>query len=809
MKKIISILAICLLSLSGFAQLVANESELNAAINAAIPGTKIILEDGVWNDVFISVNKNGTAAEPITITAQNPGYVFMTGNSRCYMKGSYLTVSGLVFQNPSNLVVSGTNIEPIFELNGCDYCKVINNKIDSYNGTESQKTFKFKWVYLVDGQHNEIAYNSFVGKYGIGSIINDNRSLANADYIKIHHNYFADRTPINGLNDDNDQDAIRIGTSTTSLSNSFSEVYENYFYNYFGEIEVISNKSGGNKYYNNTFRDYGGCLTLRHGNNCEVFGNYFFAENNAFTGGVRVIGEGHKVYNNYIEGTNFRKPNGSSSTLTGGINVMNGEANSPLNGYYQVKNAQVINNTFVNCDYALRIGTDNGGDNTLAPNNLIVANNIMYNSSIDAYETVTNPTGSSISEGNLTNLAVSDLSDDGNFHRLTNGSSAIDAGLGNYAFLTQDILDGSRDANPDSGAEEFNANGIKLPYVNSDVGVKIGFGAIQTPTLVASPSILDFDVCGSSITFQINTNVSWTITENLAWLDLDITSGTGPTTITATNTKNETGVERSGTFSINEVAGGNNLTETVSVIQSNTIISSEIEIVRTSSLGMELKPEISELNAYDDNLTTYWTGDPDAEPEVSITFDLDSVHVLTEMGIHFWKADERTTSFSLAVSENEAGPYKTVVNNEASASSGVTVDTEQRFSLDDALGRYVKFIGIGNSSTSNWTSIANVNIYGYKNCLKADTTVTPPNPNPNPGAFPNLRIFPVPVTNGVLTIESPQALQSIEIYNSLGQRMMLLNGGGKYTEQINVRSLAAGSYILKLENIETLKFSIQ
>ncbi len=91
---------------------------------------------------------------------------------------------------------------------------------------------KFKWV-LADGQYNEIAYNSFIGKYGVGSIINDNRNSREPDYLKIHHNYFADRTPINGVNDDNDQDAIRIGNSSASLDDSFSKVYANYFYNLF------------------------------------------------------------------------------------------------------------------------------------------------------------------------------------------------------------------------------------------------------------------------------------------------------------------------------------------------------------------------------------------------------------------------------------------------------------------------------------------------------------------------------------------------------------------------------------------------
>ena len=177
-----------------------------------------------------------------------------------------------------------------------------------------------------------------MGKNGVGSIINDNHNNSTPDYSKIHHNYFADRVPVdNDVNGLNDQDAIRIGTSTTSLSDSFTEIYDNLFNNWAGEVEIISNKSGSNKYYNNTFRDYQGTLTLRHGNNAEVFGNYFFGNENTFSGGVRIIGEDHKVYNNYFEGLRYRKPNGSGSNTTGALNVMNGIENSALNQYYQVK----------------------------------------------------------------------------------------------------------------------------------------------------------------------------------------------------------------------------------------------------------------------------------------------------------------------------------------------------------------------------------------------------------------------------------------------------------------------------------------
>ncbi|WP_438973716.1 chondroitinase-B domain-containing protein [Polaribacter sp.] len=497
-KKFFSIIFLFLFwSISINAQLVSTNAELETAISNATAGSEIILKDGSYNNVFVNINKNGTNSSPIVVKAQNPGSVFLTGNSRVYMRGTYITVSGFIFQNPSNLIENGNTIEPVFELNQCDNCTVTNNKIDAYNGTDAQKTLKFKWVYIIDGQYIEISHNSFIGKYGVGSIINDNRSNSNEDYLKIHHNYFADRVPVdNDINGLNDQDAIRIGTSTTSLSDSYSEVYDNYFYNWSGEVEIISNKSGKNKYYNNTFRDYQGTLTLRHGNGCEVFNNYFFADNNSFTGGIRIIGEDHKVYNNYIEGINSFKPTGSSSNVTGGINVMNGVTNPALNQYYQVKNAQIVNNTFVNCDYAIRIGTSLGG--TEEPVNLMVANNIMYNTSINAYQINTIPSGNFVSEGNLTNLSNSDMVDDGNFHRIKAVSAPIDASIGAYSFVTEDVLGGTRDAIVDAGAEEFGANGSKLPYIADDVGVKIGF--LSSPSL----SLEDINLVDNQVQYYPN-----------------------------------------------------------------------------------------------------------------------------------------------------------------------------------------------------------------------------------------------------------------------------------------------------------------
>lgn len=493
------------------AQVVTNQMELNIAIRNANAGTTITLANGSWNNLQLVINKEGTATKPITIQAETPNQVFIEGNSNVELGGNYIIFKGFVFQNASNLVASDDRITSLISLrahgNNCNNCTVTNIKIDHYNGTDVQKTAIFKWI-LVYGSFNEISYSSFIGKNGRGSIINDNRSDNLEDYHKIHHNYFASRKAVGVVNNLNDQDAIRIGTSTTSMSDSFTEVYDNFFYDWEGEVEIISNKSGKNKYYNNTFKNYSGTLTLRHGNGCEVFDNFFLADNRIFSGGIRVIGENHKIYNNYIESINALKPNGSRTKTTGAINITNGRPNSELNGYFQVKNLIAVNNTFVNCDYGIRIGTQVNATLTLAPDNITLSNNLMLNTSRNAFEFITNPTASKY-EGNITQNGSWDLINGINknktvtsnllaagtdFYRITSKSSAIDASVGSYPFLGKDLLGGNRIAAVDAGAEEFGANGIKTPYKISDVGRKIGFLANTNSLNVAQQTLKDIGV---------------------------------------------------------------------------------------------------------------------------------------------------------------------------------------------------------------------------------------------------------------------------------------------------------------------------
>ncbi|GAA0718700.1 hypothetical protein GCM10009430_17160 [Aquimarina litoralis] len=803
-----------------FAQTVSNNSELQSAITNASAGSTITLANGTWSNVVININKNGTETNPVTIKAQTPGSVFFEGNSRVSMGGSYVVFEGVVFQNPSNLSTSGSTIEPIIEFrdssnNECDHCTVTNIKVDSYNGTTSQETLTFKWI-VVYGQYNEISFSSFIGKHGIGSIINDNRNatsteFAEPDFTKIHHNYFADRTPIREVNQDNDQDAIRIGNSSTSLHPSNTEVYDNLFYNWSGEVEIISNKSGENKYYNNTFRDYQGTLTLRHGDNCEVYNNFFFAQNNLFSGGIRVIGEGHRVYNNYIDGVNSEKPDGSNTSTAGAINVSNGRPNTALNGYYQVIDATIVNNTFVNCDYGFRIGTNVGGNLSLAPENLIIANNIMINTAESAVDEQTAPTGTSVYQGNITQNGSWDLSTGTNsnqvvtsgllengplYYELGSNSPAIDAAVGNYPFVTTDILGGTRSGSLDAGAEEFNSGGSRIPYTTADVGVSIGFGGtgMDTPRLTATPTTLNANRSGGNISFEINANVNWTITENSAWITVDNVSGSNSAIITVDYTENNTAAQRTATLTINETPGGSDLTTTVNIIQSN-LFSEEITIVDATAVGTEQgKPNVGPQFAWDDNVTAseYWSGDANTEPEVSITFDVSCIRTLSQIGIHVLKADERTINFDIAVADDQNGPFTNVLTGQDSTIESGAENTEQLFALNNVTGRYIKFTSNGTNTGSGFASIVEVNIYGDLECdatLGVDETTL---------ASKGILLYPVPSQNQPIQIISKTAIGLVQVFDLRG-RTILKEEFNSTNGTINTNNLSSGTYIAKIQ----------
>ncbi|WP_424961291.1 chondroitinase-B domain-containing protein [Ekhidna sp.] len=357
--------------------LVSNATELEESLSNAQPGTEIVMANGEWNDVRIKFFGKGTESQPIALRAETPGEVIIQGESDLRLGGKYLVVDGLYFTNgasPSQAVIQFSINDDTLAFNA----RVTNCVIEDFN--KSQRNKQDLWVRF-KGRNNQLDHCYLAGKSNRGPTIRvdleGNESIKN--YHKINNNHFGPRPPKGGPS----AETIQIGNSSTSMAPSYTQVYDNLFDRCDGEVEVISSKSNFNEFRNNVFYKSEGSLVTRHGNYCTVDGNYFIGdENSPHVGGIRLIGTGHWVTNNYfynLRGEIFRAP----------LAVMNGIPKSPLNRYIQVTDVVVAYNTWVNCKSPWQFGVGSNVDQkdvlppseirSETPERTLVANNVIYN----------------------------------------------------------------------------------------------------------------------------------------------------------------------------------------------------------------------------------------------------------------------------------------------------------------------------------------------------------------------------------------------------------------------------------------------
>ena len=342
--------------------LVENQKEYKKAAKKVRAGDTIILKNGVWKDFKISLVAKGKKNKPVTLKAETKGKVIISGQSNLRIAGEYIVVSGLVFKDgfsPSSEVLSFRRGKE----NLAYHSRMTEIVVDNFN-----KPGKFDqdyWVALY-GKHNRFDHNHLSGKKnkGVTLAVRLDSPESQENYHRIDYNYFGPR-PVFGSNG---AETLRIGTSKFSLTNGYVTVENNYFDRCNGEVEIISNKSGGNIYRNNVFFESRGTLTMRHGNGNLVENNVFFGNGKDHTGGIRVINANQTIRNNYMSGlTGYR--------FGGAFVVMNGAVNPPINRYHQVKNAKIENNTLMNSHHIqLAAGADEERDappiNSMMKNNL-------------------------------------------------------------------------------------------------------------------------------------------------------------------------------------------------------------------------------------------------------------------------------------------------------------------------------------------------------------------------------------------------------------------------------------------------------
>jgi len=475
---------------------VSSLSALQTAINNAVPGDIIILNNGTYTaSTDITISKQGTASQPITIKAQSIGGAVIGGTAgfNIVSPAQYIIIQGFKFTfNASQATMAS----------GTSFCRWTRNIFDTPGEGEHL---------LLNGNDHEVDYNTFQHKNALGRFIAVRGSGSQiAQRLHIHHNYFFDQQPQTA----NGAETLQFGLSGYSLSSSNSIVEYNLFENCQGENEMISVKASAVTIRYNTIRDCNSQFTLRHGNFCVVYGNYFLN-----TQGIRIFGDDHKIFSNHFE------------NCTPAINIGNGDGEvadgAPLTSHDRPDRCLIAYNTLV--DNPSNI-TQSGRTNGLGATAITVANNIIqgggaaasiagpYTSPVWSGNMLynTNGAGSMPSAGYTTANPLLARDATGTYH-LQAGSPAINSGTGSYPSVTFDMDGQPRTAPLDKGADEVSAAAVTAQILTTAMVGHNGADTPPAPTCVPVAASADDGNVAANV-LDNNLSTRWSASGDGQWI---------------------------------------------------------------------------------------------------------------------------------------------------------------------------------------------------------------------------------------------------------------------------------------------------
>jgi hypothetical protein len=428
---------------------VASVSALSTAIAKAVPGDVITLAAGRYTSGTIKINRSGTAAKPITISAAGVGATEIGGSTKIDLSGS------------SHVVVEGFNITSSADFSvpvGATATRITRNTFNSNkNG-----------AYLnVAADDTQVDHNTFENKTTAGVFLQVNGPGAHgmAQRVHVDHNYFFNHQ----FKGANGGESIRFGLSGRQHADAKGLIEFNLFEKADGDSEAISIKSSDNVVRFNTLINTKGSISLRHGSGTTVEGNFVLGGH----AGIRFFGNNHTIVNNVVQDS-------AGQPLEVGGGEVRDDTTSGTN-HEAADHCVVAFNTFV-------ATTNNvvkyGSDKKFAPSDVTMADNIIVGKGGNAVR----GTGSALKfQGNILTAAAGGtmpangfksvdpklVRGAGNVFRLSAGSSAINAALGSFPQVANDIDQVARAGTFDVGADEFVAGGAQVkPLTAADVGPK-------------------------------------------------------------------------------------------------------------------------------------------------------------------------------------------------------------------------------------------------------------------------------------------------------------------------------------------------
>jgi poly(beta-D-mannuronate) lyase len=477
---------------------VSDAEELRAALSSAKPGDTIVMRNGVWRDAKLDLRAAGTASASITLRAETPGKVILTGSSSLTYTAPYVNVEGLLFRDGA--LTSGSVVT--FK---SDHGRLVDSAIIDYN--PANPLTKYYWVFF-EGNDNLVDRCAFKGKTNMQPLIGN--AIASSRRNGVVHSLISDMGSSHGRNG---MEMFRIwgygGNEELGNDGAYFTIEGNLFEHADGEeMEIISLKSNRNRVLNNTIRTTLGGITNRSGNFNTIAGNIILCGGRRGAYGMRTTGQHQRIYNNYISGCDF------------GIMLVSGEfIDRDLTGKYTpiqrdgtplgrvprygwVRESEVVHNTLVD-----NAGTDIiiGGNyksgwpesqRMLFPEDNLIANNLIAKTGggtvveetvpdtkppLDSFHFKPNHFVGNMVFGGEVRLSTAEgfttidpkliASPDG-MMRPSKSSPVVNAASRTGTLQVTDDVDGEpRDAQPDVGADEISGTPQRLkPLTASDVG---------------------------------------------------------------------------------------------------------------------------------------------------------------------------------------------------------------------------------------------------------------------------------------------------------------------------------------------------
>lgn len=834
-------LSLLLLSIPIFSQTTYNITDPEALEDQTyVAGDEIILADGTYDtDERIDFIGNGTAENPIVFRAETPGGVKFTGGLQMNIGGDYVVVDGFHWQGgygASNFIQfrNGTDYANHSTIQNCAIDGLAIDPDDVADDIADNSITKHRWIVLY-GTYNTVINCSFMNKESAGALIlAEYQYNAEADPCAIvghtiSNNYFYKYKKIdNTLSNSGDSETIRIGASGNQNVSSNVTVSNNYFVEADGENEIITNKSKGNIYTNNTFRRCRGSLVLRHGSNATVDGNYFLGEDVEGTGGIRISDSDHTITNNYIQDcitvASQAKWNNGITFLGGGDNAAVAcTSTNVTNGYQKSANINLSNNSIVNTNAPLFYNTDKGSTD---PTGTVSGNLIFFTEGDpNISDLITGDTPTSYA-----NLGTS-LTYTGNVYAGTS------LGETNEGFSLETEIAATADGEiftfSGAGAAGKGADmGGYTPITDDRVGYGIGacfldnLGAnildgdctIEVGEQLTVSSLPIFPAAASSEEISINANVSWTATANDAWISIDPSSGTGSASVSVMVAENPTTSSRVGTVTFTQDAGGDDIVRTLTVTQEGADLTDLYDLINTGTglpgdkvtVHSFSKEEVNgndkfnyAKNTLDKDNETVWAADDGAVVEGDykgdgeyIIYDFSSIHAIDLIQFSTThKPDAFGFQIWVSTTETDDSDFSSVLPTSGDLLLTATNTTDfNQYEVPTVEARYLKLIGYGRFNSdgdtrkSVWSAVGEIEFYGSGIVAVDDNE------------FANRTlIYPVP-TKDILHVENINHVSVISIYGIDGAKIMEKKMTGSASAiDLNVSSIPNGSYILVLK----------